>query len=81
MAMIMFDVSQHQAIELAEKIRAELADSKLKQKNNDQTLGQTTVSAGISLFQLGDTPNSLIDRADKALYMSKENGRNQVNVN
>lgn len=81
MVMILFDISQHQAVEIAEKIRAELADSKLKQKKNGQTLGQTTVSAGVSLFQLGDTPNSLIDRADKALYISKENGRNQVNVN
>ena len=81
MAMILFDVSQRQAVDMAEGIRTELADSKLKQKQNDQTLGQTTVSAGVSLFQLGDTPNSLIDRADKALYLSKENGRNQVNVN
>jgi len=81
MAMILFDVSQHQAAKIAEEVRAELADSNLKQKNNGQTLGQTTVSAGVSLFQLGDTPNSLIDRADKALYVSKENGRNQVNVN
>jgi len=81
MAMILFDVSQHQATKIAEEVRAELADSNLKQKNNGQTLGQTTVSAGVSLFQLGDTPNSLIDRADKALYVSKENGRNQVNVN
>jgi diguanylate cyclase len=81
MVMILFNVSQHQAVQMAEEIRSELSDSNLKQKKNGQTLGQTTVSAGVSLFQLGDTPNSLIDRADKALYISKENGRNQVNVN
>ncbi len=81
MAIILFDSSQQQAIELADSIRTELANSHLKQKNSDTSLGQITVSAGISFFQLGDTPNSLISRADSALYQSKDNGRNQVNIN
>jgi diguanylate cyclase len=37
-----------------------------------------TVSIGVSVFQLGDTADSLIERADKALYEAKETGRNQV---
>ncbi|MFW5451871.1 MAG: GGDEF domain-containing protein [Methylophagaceae bacterium] len=81
MAIILFNITQQQAIELADDIRNELANSHLKQKNNDKSLGQITVSAGISFFQLGDTPNSLISRADSALYQSKNNGRNQVSIN
>lgn len=37
-----------------------------------------TVSAGLAIVQAGDTPESLFERADAALYASKNGGRNQV---
>lgn len=39
-----------------------------------------TVSLGVSSFQLGDDANSMINRADVALYRSKHDGRNRVSV-
>lgn len=81
MVVIIRDLSQPQAIEFVDTIRSELANANLKQKRSEKTIGQITVSAGISFFQLGDTPTSLIDRADRALYKAKENGRNQVKIN
>jgi len=39
-----------------------------------------TASIGITKFILGDTPDSFISRADKALYKSKRNGKNQLNL-
>jgi diguanylate cyclase (GGDEF)-like protein len=37
-----------------------------------------TASIGSSLLTEGDTPDSFIARADKALYIAKENGKNQI---
>ncbi len=36
-----------------------------------------TASCGLSEFREGDTPEQLFERADKALYLAKEQGRNQ----
>lgn len=45
-----------------------------------QSVGQVTVSMGVSHFLEVDTKQSLFDRADKALHLAKENGRNRVEV-
>jgi len=37
-----------------------------------------TASIGSTLFMKGDTPDSFISRADKALYKAKDNGKNQI---
>jgi len=39
-----------------------------------------TVSAGVATFQHGDSVESLLARADAALYEAKRQGRNRVNV-
>jgi PleD family two-component response regulator len=41
-------------------------------------VGQVTVSVGISALRAGDTPSSAFERADKALYWAKQNGRDRV---
>lgn len=81
MVMILFDVSHQQTIEIANTIRSELANSNLKHRKDDVYIGQVTVSIGVSFFQAGDTPSSFIDRADRALYLAKGNGRNQIKIN
>ena len=37
-----------------------------------------TVSIGLAIAQPGDTPETIFERADEALYVSKKSGRNQV---
>jgi diguanylate cyclase (GGDEF)-like protein/PAS domain S-box-containing protein len=58
---------------LAEKIRIKLA-------NHDfPTVGTVTISAGFTEFlSNGDSEDALIKRADEALYLAKEQGRNMV---
>lgn len=41
-------------------------------------VGKLTVSIGVSIVNSGDLPATIIDRADRALYHAKNNGRNQV---
>ncbi|MBF0610639.1 MAG: GGDEF domain-containing protein [Magnetococcales bacterium] len=41
-------------------------------------VGTVTVSIGWTTIQQGDMPVNLIHRADRALYYSKNNGRNQI---
>ena len=80
MAMLLTNVSEQEAVELADLIRISFANSRLKKRGSAESIGQVTVSIGISMKKSTDSPNDIIERADTALYQSKENGRNQINV-
>ncbi len=41
-------------------------------------VGSVTISCGVAQFRSGDTLESLLERADKALFRAKKNGRNRV---
>jgi diguanylate cyclase (GGDEF)-like protein len=41
-------------------------------------VGQLTISVGFTQVRSSDSPASAFDRADKAVYFAKQNGRNQV---
>lgn len=42
--------------------------------------GQVTVSVGVAVSALGETPHELLGRCDDALYRSKRNGRNRITI-
>ncbi len=50
------------------------------EKHHFPQVGYITVSIGIAMVHDQDLPSSVIGQADKALYFSKENGRNQTNL-
>lgn len=80
MAMLLMDISLEEARSITDKIRVALADSRLKKKGKEEYIDQVTVSVGLSMLEAKDSPTSVIERADKALYKSKDQGRNQVNI-
>ncbi|MBK8004517.1 MAG: diguanylate cyclase [Gemmatimonadetes bacterium] len=60
------------AVEVAERIRARLADERFAG-------GAVTISVGAAAFPAhGESPEALIMSADAALYEAKHHGRNQV---
>jgi diguanylate cyclase (GGDEF)-like protein len=60
------------ACELAEKLRSEIAAHVFP------VVGHKTASIGVATFQDGDTPATVVARADVALYRAKELGRDRV---
>lgn len=63
------------ALEVAERIRQTVEFNVFKFENKNIPV---TISIGVSVRRAKDTWESLYERADKALYHSKQNGRNRV---
>ncbi len=62
----------------AENLRGIIEKSKLIIPSTNEKLDQITVSVGVTIFKPGEDEEKFIDRGDRALYMSKQNGRNKV---
>lgn len=65
---------------LAERIRTMVAAGRIKGAKDGEPIGQITISLGVAQFTDGESVEALMARADKALYASKNGGRNRVTV-
>ena len=77
------EVAGMQAIAVAEKVRARLAECYvLRPLPGAQPIEHScTASIGVALFRGRDeSQDSLMDRADQAMYQAKEEGRNRVRL-
>ena len=65
--------------QIAERLKTAVSNSPIKQRDGKQ-LPNLTISIGIAEMQPEQSPNSLIEASDKALYRAKNNGRNQISA-
>ncbi len=77
-AIIISNANVDEAMAVAEKLREKLQQLRVKIKSSDKVLDNISASFGVAQFVPGETAEGFIDRADKALYKAKNNGRNQV---
>ena len=72
--------TSHSAREILEAAREEISSRILKRRSTNEDLGAITISTGIADHQGDEQPASLLDRADGALYASKNGGRNRTSI-
>jgi diguanylate cyclase len=77
-AIVLPDTSLRAAITVADQIRRAVMGKELMKRSTGENLGRVTVSIGVATLRQGDTPQSLIERADMCLYAAKRSGRNRV---
>ncbi|WP_322516187.1 diguanylate cyclase [Rhodopseudomonas palustris] len=73
-AILLIDTDLFAAAEVAEKLRQFFAGTAFGE------VGPVTASFGVAEYRLGDSAETLLARADNALYRAKYNGRNRVEL-
>jgi diguanylate cyclase len=66
------------AIKLANQIRTVVESKTLMKKSTGDKLGTITISIGVARYDLNDTADEFVRRADACLYAAKHQGRNRV---
>jgi diguanylate cyclase len=77
-AILLPDTPFDGALKLAETLRRTFERLDLKKKNTGESLGKITLSLGVTAYNTGENDRTFVNRADEALYQSKNSGRNKV---
>jgi diguanylate cyclase len=72
------DQDVRSAAAIIDRVRAELAGQIIRNASDGSSMGRISFSAGVAGDRPDDNADSLIDRADKALYSAKRMGRDRV---
>lgn len=75
--LVLPDTDLKGAFILAEQIRIKLKTMRWRTKSGE-SMGAITMSLGVAQFRSGDTLDTLLERADSALYEAKSTGRNRT---
>jgi diguanylate cyclase (GGDEF)-like protein len=76
-AIVLADVSDLEiAQKIADNLRSQIAESKFK--IDKDTIAVKTVSMGVAVAREIENPDELVARADRAMYVAKDKGRNRV---
>ena len=76
------DTDQAGAMQIAERIRANIEMAEIPKHESISEVTKITVSVGVNTVvpRVNDSMDMFISRADNALYTSKQNGRNRVSA-
>ncbi|MEF1256588.1 GGDEF domain-containing protein [Vibrio sp. M260112] len=77
-ALIIPNKSLRIARQFAESLRRTIEKLTVKDRRTAKSVGNITISLGVAELEPGESPDSLIERADKLLYEAKQLGRNRV---
>jgi len=66
------------ACALAEQLRRTVERGRIRRADNREAVASVTVSVGVTAFRAGEAIEEFVQRADAALYASKQSGRNRV---
>ena len=69
------NTSTHTACQIAERIRLRISSEPIHVSGHEI---QITISQGLALCESGDDSQSILSRADQAMYKAKEAGRNCI---
>ncbi len=77
-AMLLPASSLTRAEELAEQVRQKVGSGRVRRGGDTECIARVTISLGVTQMVRGESANSFFERADRALYASKREGRNCV---
>lgn len=72
------DTGREAARAVAEKLRTNVMGRELVKRSTGESLGKVTISLGVAVRRAGDTPVSLLERADLCMLAAKRAGRNRI---
>ncbi len=70
--------SLESALDIAEQYRGSVESKRLKVAKTSEAIAPITISLGVCEVQAEDTDDTIMQRADRALYLAKGAGRNNV---
>ncbi|WP_430418831.1 diguanylate cyclase [Phenylobacterium sp.] len=79
-ALIFPGETSRSAMGILETVREEISSRILKRRSTNEDLGAITISIGVADHLGNEHTTSLLDRADGALYASKNGGRNRTSI-
>lgn len=77
-AIVLPDTALPGAVAVAERVRRAVMTKDLVKRSTGEHLGRITVSIGVATWRRGDSSQTIVDRADRCMYVAKRSGRNLV---